>query len=77
MRLRCLTARLLWVSTLGCCLACVRLDSCIRLFVAHAILCLMASLRGVVVGSDFFYMANIQGDQKSDFNPITILKLHL
>jgi hypothetical protein len=37
---------------------------------------------GVVVGRDFFYMANIQDNKKSDdkksgFNPITILKLHL
>jgi sugar lactone lactonase YvrE len=32
---------------------------------------------GVVVGSDFFYMANIQDDKKASFDPITILKLHL
>jgi hypothetical protein len=32
---------------------------------------------GVVAGSDFFYMANIQDQKKSGFNPITILKLHL
>lgn len=32
---------------------------------------------GVVVGSDFFYMANIQDDKKAGFDPITILKLHL
>jgi hypothetical protein len=32
---------------------------------------------GVVVGSDFFYMANIQDDKKTNFDPITILKLHL
>lgn len=32
---------------------------------------------GVVVGGDFFYMANIQDDKKTGFNPITILKLHL
>jgi hypothetical protein len=32
---------------------------------------------GVVVGNEFFYMANIQDDKKTGFNPITILKLHL
>jgi hypothetical protein len=32
---------------------------------------------GVVVGSEFFYMANIQDGKKTGFNPITILKLHL
>ncbi|MBZ5594441.1 MAG: SMP-30/gluconolactonase/LRE family protein [Acidobacteriia bacterium] len=32
---------------------------------------------GVVVGGEFFYMANIQDDKKTAFNPITILKLHL
>jgi len=32
---------------------------------------------GVVVGREFFYMANIQDDKKTGFNPITILKLHL
>jgi hypothetical protein len=32
---------------------------------------------GVVAGSDFFYMANIQDDKKTGFNPITILKIHL
>lgn len=32
---------------------------------------------GVVVGGDFFYMANIQDDRKTGFDPITILKLHL
>ena len=32
---------------------------------------------GVVVGSEFFYMANIQDDKKTGFNPITILKLRL
>jgi SMP-30/gluconolaconase/LRE-like protein len=32
---------------------------------------------GVLVGREFFYMANIQDDKKSGFNPITILKLHL
>jgi hypothetical protein len=32
---------------------------------------------GVVVGGDFFYMANIQDEKTAGFNPITILKLHL
>jgi hypothetical protein len=32
---------------------------------------------GVVVGGEFFYMANIQDDKKTSFNPIAILKLHL
>jgi sugar lactone lactonase YvrE len=32
---------------------------------------------GVVVGSDFFYMANIQDDKKASFDPITILRLRL
>jgi hypothetical protein len=32
---------------------------------------------GVFVGNDFFYMANIQDDKKTGFNPITVLKLHL
>lgn len=32
---------------------------------------------GVVAGSDFFYMANIQDDKKTGFRPITILKLPL
>ena len=32
---------------------------------------------GVVVGREFFYMANIQDDKKTGFNPITILKLQL
>lgn len=32
---------------------------------------------GVVVGGEFFYMANIQDDKKTGFNPITILKLRL
>jgi len=32
---------------------------------------------GVVVGREFFYMANIQDNKKTGFNPITILKLHL
>jgi hypothetical protein len=32
---------------------------------------------GVIAGNDFFYMANIQDDKKTGFNPITILKLSL
>jgi SMP-30/Gluconolactonase/LRE-like region len=32
---------------------------------------------GVLVGGDFFYMANIQDEKTSGFDPITILKLHL
>jgi hypothetical protein len=32
---------------------------------------------GVVAGRDFFYMANIQDDKKSGFDPIAILKLRL
>lgn len=32
---------------------------------------------GVIAGGDFFYMANIQDEKTSGFNPITILKLHL
>lgn len=32
---------------------------------------------GVLVGRDFFYMANIQDEKSSGFRPITILKLHL
>jgi len=32
---------------------------------------------GVIAGGEFFYMANIQDDKKTGFNPITILKLHL
>jgi hypothetical protein len=32
---------------------------------------------GVVAGSDFFYMANIQDEKKTSFDPITILKLRL
>lgn len=32
---------------------------------------------GVIAGSDFFFMANIQDEKKSGFNPITILKLPL
>jgi len=31
---------------------------------------------GVFTGRDFFYMANIQDDKKSGFNPIRVLKLH-
>jgi hypothetical protein len=32
---------------------------------------------GVVVGNDFFYMANIQDDRTAEFNPITILRVRL
>jgi hypothetical protein len=32
---------------------------------------------GVVVGGDFFHMANIQDDKNTGFNPITMLRLHL
>jgi hypothetical protein len=32
---------------------------------------------GVFVGDDFFYMANIQDEKKTGFNPITVLKLRL
>ena len=32
---------------------------------------------GVVAGGFFFYMANIQDDKKTGFNPITVLKLRL
>lgn len=32
---------------------------------------------GVLAGDEFFYMANIQDDKKSGFNPIRVLKLHL
>jgi sugar lactone lactonase YvrE len=32
---------------------------------------------GVVAGGDFFYMANIQDEKKTGFNPIAMLKLHL
>ena len=32
---------------------------------------------GVIAGSDFFYMANIQDDKQAGFNPISILKLPL
>lgn len=32
---------------------------------------------GVVAGDEFFYMANIQDDKQTGFNPIRIFKLHL
>ena len=32
---------------------------------------------GVVSGDDFYFMANIQDEKKSGFNPIRILKIHL
>lgn len=32
---------------------------------------------GVIVGSDFFYMANIQDDKKTGFEPIKMLRVHL
>jgi hypothetical protein len=32
---------------------------------------------GTIVGDDFFYMANIQDDKKTGFEPISILKIHL
>jgi hypothetical protein len=32
---------------------------------------------GVIVGDDFYYMANIQDDKKTGFSPIKILKVHL
>jgi hypothetical protein len=32
---------------------------------------------GVFVGDGFFYMANIQDEKKTGFNPIVMLKLHL
>ena len=32
---------------------------------------------GVVAGDEFFYMANIQDDKQTGFNPISVLKLHL
>jgi hypothetical protein len=32
---------------------------------------------GVIAGSNFFYMANIQDSKKTGFDPIAILKLHL
>jgi hypothetical protein len=32
---------------------------------------------GVVARNEFFYMANIQDDKETGFNPIRVLKLHL
>jgi hypothetical protein len=32
---------------------------------------------GVIVGAEFYYMANVQDEKKSGFVPSTILKLHL
>jgi len=32
---------------------------------------------GVIAGDDLFYMANIQDEKKSGFQPIAVLKLHL
>jgi sugar lactone lactonase YvrE len=32
---------------------------------------------GIIVGDEFFYMANIQDDKKTGFDPISILKIHL
>ena len=32
---------------------------------------------GVIVGNEFFYMANIQDEKKTGYIPITILKLPL
>ena len=32
---------------------------------------------GVLVGDEFFYMANIQDEKRTGFDPITILKLRL
>ena len=32
---------------------------------------------GVLVGDEFFYMANIQDDKETGFNPIRVLNLHL
>jgi hypothetical protein len=32
---------------------------------------------GVIVGGEFYYMANVSRREKSGFVPITILKLHL
>lgn len=32
---------------------------------------------GVIVGQSFYYMANIQDDKKSGFNPITVLRMGL
>jgi len=31
---------------------------------------------GLVAGRDFFYMANIQDDKETGYDPITMLKLH-
>jgi hypothetical protein len=33
--------------------------------------------RGVVVGDEFFYMANVQDDKQSGFDPIVILRIPL
>ncbi len=32
---------------------------------------------GVLDGDNFYYMANVQGEDKPKFDPIAILKLHL
>jgi sugar lactone lactonase YvrE len=32
---------------------------------------------GVIAGNDFYYMANIQEEKKTNFDPIRILKIHL
>jgi hypothetical protein len=32
---------------------------------------------GIIAGDDFYYMANIQDEKKTGFNPIHILKIHL
>ena len=32
---------------------------------------------GVIVGSEFYYLANVQDEKRSGFVPITVLKLHL
>jgi hypothetical protein len=32
---------------------------------------------GVIIGNELFYMANIQDEKQSGFQPITILKLAL
>jgi sugar lactone lactonase YvrE len=32
---------------------------------------------GVIAGDDFYYMANIQDDKKTNFDPIRLLKIHL
>jgi hypothetical protein len=32
---------------------------------------------GAIAGNDFYYMANIQDEKKTGFNPIRILKIHL